>query len=70
MAKLSEQRPAQRFHGAAFAAWALGSLCAVVAHLAFPQFGEAVIGLVTAALSYTLIIKLRSPTPRLEKNNA
>ena len=72
MAKFSEQRKAQRFRGSAFAAWAIGSLCAVIAHVEFPQFGEAVIGLVTAALSYSLIIKLRgkAPQPMMEKENA
>ncbi|XXN66475.1 purine-cytosine permease family protein (plasmid) [Enterobacter ludwigii] len=59
MAKISEQRTLRRMRGSAFAAWAIGSLCAVIAHIAFPQFGEAVIGLVTAAASYTLIVKLK-----------
>lgn len=70
MAKISEQRPAQRFRATAFAAWAIGSLCAVIAHLAFPQFGEAVIGLVTAALSYSLISRARAPQPVMENKNA
>ncbi|KAF6664169.1 cytosine permease, partial [Pantoea sp. EKM103V] len=70
MARISEQRPAQRFRGTAFAAWAIGSLCAVIAHVAFPQFGEAVIGLVTAALSYSLISKLRMPRPEMENSHA
>ncbi|MGD9425189.1 purine-cytosine permease family protein [Pantoea sp. NSTU24] len=69
MARISEQRPAQRFRGDAFAAWAIGSLCAVIAHLAFPQFGEAVIGLVTAAVSYRLISRMRLPRPVMEKRN-
>ncbi|MFB6325608.1 cobalamin biosynthesis protein [Pantoea deleyi] len=69
MARISEQRPAQRFRGDAFAAWAIGSLCAVIAHLAFPQFGEAVIGLVTAAVSYSLISRVRLPRPVMEKSN-
>ncbi|MGK3141707.1 purine-cytosine permease family protein [Pantoea sp. C2G6] len=70
MARSSEQRPAERFRGTAFAAWAIGSLCAVIAHVAFPQFGEAVIGLVTAALSYSLISRMRLPRPVMEKTNA
>ncbi|MHA6311781.1 MULTISPECIES: purine-cytosine permease family protein [Pantoea] len=70
MAKISEQRPSQRFRATAFAAWAIGSLCAVIAHLAFPQLGEAVIGLVTAALSYSLISRVRAPRPVMEKKNA
>ncbi|WP_418162984.1 purine-cytosine permease family protein [Pantoea vagans] len=70
MARISEQRPVQRFRGTAFAAWAIGSLCAVIAHVAFPQFGEAVIGLVTAAISYTLITKMRMPRPVMESSNA
>lgn len=70
MARISEQRPGQRFRGTAFAAWAIGSLCAVIAHVAFPQFGEAVIGLVTAAISYTLITKMRMPRPVMENSNA
>jgi len=70
MAKISEQRPSQRFRATAFAAWAIGSLCAVIAHLAFPQFGEAVIGLVTAALSYSLISRARAPQPVMENKNA
>ncbi|MCW0935620.1 MULTISPECIES: purine-cytosine permease family protein [Pantoea] len=70
MARISEQRPAQRFRGNAFAAWAIGSLCAVIAHVAFPQFGEAVIGLVTAAISYSVISKMRMPRPVMENSNA
>jgi cytosine permease len=70
MARISEQRPAQRFRGNAFAAWAIGSLCAVIAHVAFPQFGEAVIGLVTAAISYSLISRMRMPRPVMENSNA
>ncbi|WP_312828845.1 purine-cytosine permease family protein [Pantoea anthophila] len=70
MARISEQRPAGGFRGTAFAAWAIGSLCAVIAHVAFPQFGEAVIGLVTAALSYSLISKLRMPRPEMENSHA
>ncbi|WHQ76772.1 cytosine permease [Pantoea sp. Lij88] len=70
MARISEQRPAQRFRGTAFAAWAIGSLCAVIAHVAFPQFGEAVIGLVTAAISYSVITKMRMPRPVMENSNA
>lgn len=69
MARISEQRPAQRFRGNAFAAWAIGSLCAVIAHVAFPQFGEAVIGLVTAAISYSVISKMRMPRPVIENSN-
>ncbi|MEN4697501.1 cytosine permease [Pantoea agglomerans] len=69
MARISEQRPAQRFRGNAFAAWAIGSLCAVIAHVAFPQFGEAVIGLVTAAISYSVISKMRMPRPVMENSN-
>ena len=70
MARISEQRPAQRFRGNAFAAWAIGSLCAVIAHVAFPQFGEAVIGLVTAAISYSVISRMRMPRPVMENSNA
>ncbi|WP_312545165.1 purine-cytosine permease family protein [Pantoea eucalypti] len=70
MARISEQRPAQRFRSTAFAAWAIGSLCAVIAHVAFPQFGEAVIGLVTAAISYSVISKMRMPRPVMENSNA
>ena len=69
MARISEQRPAQRIRGTAFAAWAIGSLCAVIAHVAFPQFGEAVIGLVTAAISYSVISKMRMPRPVMENSN-
>lgn len=71
MARSSEQRPARRLRGSAFAGWAIGSLCAVIAHVAFPQAGEAVIGLLTAGLSYTLIVKRKgeNPLPQLEKNN-
>ncbi|UVC31532.1 cytosine permease [Pantoea sp. SOD02] len=72
MAKISEQRKLRRMRGSAFAAWAIGSLCAVIAHIAFPQFGEAVIGLVTAAASYTLIVKLKreSTVNVMEEKNA
>ncbi|MDZ7280228.1 cytosine permease [Pantoea eucrina] len=72
MASFSEQRAPQRMRGSAFAGWAIGSVCAIVTHLAFPQLGEAVVGLLTAALSYTAIIKLRgAKTLRtLEEKNA
>ncbi|MDI9223957.1 cytosine permease [Pantoea sp. EA-12] len=72
MAKISEQRKTRRLRGSAFAAWAIGSLCAVIAHIEFPQFGEAVIGLVTAAVSYTLIVKFKreSTANLMEQNNA
>jgi cytosine permease len=72
MAKISEQRKTRRLRGSAFAAWAIGSLCAVVAHIEFPQFGEAVIGLVTAASSYTLIVKLKreNAASLMEQKNA
>lgn len=72
MAKISEQRKTQRLRGSAFAAWAIGSLCAVVAHIEFPQFGEAVIGLVAAAVSYTLIVKLKRENAAnlMEQKNA
>ncbi|ARU94048.1 purine-cytosine permease family protein [Tatumella citrea] len=59
MAKISEKRKTRRLRGSAFAAWAIGSLCAVIAHIEFPQFGEAVIGMVTAAAGYTLIVILK-----------
>lgn len=72
MASFSEQRAPQRMRGSAFAGWAIGSVCAIVTHLAFPQLGEAVVGLLTAALGYTAIIKLRgAKTLRtLEEKNA
>ena len=72
MAKISEKRQTRRLRGSAFAAWAIGSLCAVMAHLEFPQFGEAVIGLVAAAVSYTLIVKWKpeSSAAVMEKSNA
>lgn len=71
MARSSEHRPARRLRGSAFAGWTIGSLCAVIAHVAFPQAGEAVIGLLTAGLSYTLIVKRKGENhvPQLEKNN-
>lgn len=67
-----EYQPTARAHpvrGSAFAAWATGSLCAVAAHTAFTQFGEAVIGLVTAAVSYSVIGKMhgRVAPPVMEK---
>ncbi|KGT91183.1 purine-cytosine permease family protein [Enterobacter cancerogenus] len=72
MAKISEQRKTRRLRGSAFAAWVIGSLCAVIAHIEFPQFGEAVIGLVTAAASYTLIVKLKreNAASLMEQKNA
>ena len=71
MANISQQREITRVRGSAFAAWAIGSLCAVVANIEFPQFGEAVIGLVTAAVSYSLICKVRGRVmpPIMEKKN-
>lgn len=70
LAGVSQQRKVAAVHGQAFIAWGIGSLCAVVAHLAFPQCGEAVIGIVTAAFSYLLIVKASKVShPAMEKKN-
>ncbi|QKJ85218.1 cytosine permease [Paramixta manurensis] len=72
MEQYSRLRQVQTFRGSAFAAWAVGSLCAVVAHVWFPAFGEAIIGLLTAALAYTALVKLNSKVPMMapgEENN-
>lgn len=58
MSRLSGQRKNQRIRGSAFAGWAFGSLCAVAAHIWFPQFGEAVIGLVAGAVGYLVLMKI------------
>ncbi|WAH61711.1 hypothetical protein LZ023_39380 (plasmid) [Pseudomonas silvicola] len=52
MAKISEQRKTCRLRGSAFAAWAVGSLCAVIAHIEFPQ--SLVSGLAVTVLPVTL----------------
>lgn len=58
MSRMSSQRNTQRIRGSAFAGWAFGSLCAVAAHIWFPQLGEAVIGLVAAAVGYLVLMKI------------
>jgi cytosine permease len=58
MGKIREQYKTRTVRGSAFAAWAVGSLCAVITHLSFPHYCEAGVGLLTAAASYPLFAKL------------
>jgi cytosine permease len=46
---------AEPFHGKAFAAWALGSIAAVIVHVWVPEYGEALIGLVVSGATYAVL---------------
>jgi cytosine permease len=46
---------AEPFHGKAFAAWALGSIAAVIVHVWAPEYGEALIGLVVSGATYAVL---------------
>ncbi|RWR02369.1 cobalamin biosynthesis protein [[Pantoea] beijingensis] len=63
MEAISRERPATAFRGSAFLAWAIGSASAVIAHVWFPAFGEAVIGLLSAAVAYSLLVKQAAKAP-------
>jgi cytosine permease len=46
---------AEPFHGKAFAAWALGSIAAIIVHVWLPEYGEALVGLVVGGVAYAVL---------------
>jgi cytosine permease len=59
---------AQPFHGKAFAAWALGSIAAVIVHVWVPEYGEALIGLAISGATYALLGRGRTQRAALNQS--
>jgi cytosine permease len=64
----TESRAASTFRPVAFAAWAVGAVCAAIVHFSAPQWGEAVIGILAGGLAYLILAPLtsRPGTPATE----
>lgn len=52
---ISSSRAESAYRGSAFLSWAIGTLCATAAHLWFPDFGEALIGMIIGGAAYAVI---------------
>jgi len=48
------------FHGNAFAAWAIGSIAAIIVHVWLPEYGEALVGLVLGGAAYGVLGRRRT----------
>jgi cytosine permease len=59
---------AEPFHGKAFAAWALGSIAAVIVHIWLPEYGEALIGLVVSGATYAVLGRGRTQRAALNQS--
>src|SRR5882757_955962 len=59
---------AEPFHGKAFAAWALGSMAAVIVHIFLPEYGEALIGLVVSGSTYAVLGRGRTQRAALNQS--
>jgi hypothetical protein len=59
---------AEPFHGKAFAAWALGSIAAVIVHVWVPEYGEALIGLAISGATYALLGRGRTQRAALNQS--
>ncbi len=59
---------AERFHGKAFAAWALGSIAAIIVHVWLPEYGEALIGLVVGGAAYAVLGRGRTQRAALNQS--
>lgn len=55
---ISSARAESHYRGSAFLSWAIGTVCASIAHLWFPDFGEALIGAVVGGVAYSIIQSL------------
>jgi cytosine permease len=60
MSNQTVERNDVSFRRSAFVSWAIGSSFAVAAHFWFPELGEALIGMLMAALAYLVIAKMQS----------
>jgi len=58
LGKYSNARQESSVRASAFIAWAIGTCCATVAHIWFPDAGEAIIGLFAGAIAYYAIAQL------------
>jgi cytosine permease len=59
---------AEPFHGKAFAAWALGSIAAVIVHMWVPEYGEALIGIVISGVTYAVLGRGRTQRAALKQS--
>jgi cytosine permease len=59
---------AEPFHGKAFAAWALGSIAAVIVHMWLPEYGEALVGLVVGGSTYAVLGRGRTQRAALNQS--
>jgi cytosine permease len=58
---------AEPFHGKAFAAWALGSIAAVIVHMWLPEYGEALVGIVVGGATYAVLGRGRTQRAALNQ---
>jgi cytosine permease len=59
---------AEPFHGKAFAAWALGSIAAIIVHVWLPEYGEALVGLVVGGVAYAVLGRGRTQRAALNQS--
>ncbi|WP_369788938.1 cytosine permease [Rouxiella sp. WC2420] len=52
---INSARAESHYRGSAFLSWAIGTVCASIAHLWFPDFGEALIGMIAGGVAYSVI---------------
>lgn len=55
MGHIASSRPERAYRASAFLCWAFGTACAIIAHLWFPDIGEALIGMIAGGLAYALV---------------
>lgn len=54
MGHIASSRPETAYRTSAFLCWAFGTLCAGIAHIWFPNAGEALIGMIAGGLAYSV----------------
>ena len=54
MGHIASSRPETAYRTSAFMCWAFGTLCAGIAHIWFPNAGEALIGMIAGGLAYSV----------------
>jgi cytosine permease len=55
MGHIVSSRPERAYRTSAFISWAFGTLCASIAHIWFPDAGEALIGMLAGGIAYGVI---------------
>lgn len=55
MGHIASSRPETTYRTSAFACWAFGTVCASIAHVWFPDAGEALIGIVAGGVAYGIV---------------